>query len=188
MPKDTNYTCSYCEFTSKYKKSVSRHIKTRHEKRKDHKCSICDDTFTSRQGLSYHIKGVHEKVTDIECRYCDMKFSRPHNLSKHVKEVHKRIREYECTLCSIKFSRNETLQRHIGHFHQKDKSNAQENVQDQGELVKKQGVEAKRPVKDESDFIDREHTCQICGSKFKGIEMTRHFMVQCAPSESQISN
>ena len=174
MPKDTNYPCSYCEFTSKYNKCVRRHVKTRHEKRKDHKCSICGHGFTSKQGLSYHIKGVHEKVADLECRYCDMKFSRPSNLSKHVKEVHKRIRDYECTLCSKIFSRIESLKRHIEHIHQKDKSNGQENVQDK--------------VNDESDFIDLEHTCQICGFKFKGIELTRHFMVQCGPSQSQTSN
>ena len=116
-----------------------------------------------------------------------MKFTHPSNFFQHVKLVHKGIKEYQCTACGNHYSTNQKLKSHIKAIHEKDKSNTQEDVQDHGDQIENQ-VEVKGKVKDQSDFSGREHTCQICGKKFKGIELTRHFMVQCAPSESQKSN
>ena len=187
MPKDTNYPCTYCEFTSKHKSHVARHIKAVHDKRRDHKCSMCDYAAGRRETLSSHIKFVHEKIRDIGCQHCDLKFVQQQDLTRHLRTVHTQIKEFKCTICGRQFGRNDNLQKHIRAIHQKDKSNTHENVQDRGDHIKNH-IEAERQVMDESDFMGREHTCQICGSKFKGIELTRHFMVQCAPSESHISN
>ena len=180
MSKDTNYPCSYCEFTSKHKRSVAQHIKIVHEKRRDYKCSLCEYAGGTRKDLSYHTKGVHEKIKDIVCEHCDYKCSTKEDLTKHVKYVHKGIKDFKCPMCSFECHRNHRLMRHIEVIHEKDRSNAQ----------LKNHVEAKGKVKDDSDFIDGEPwTCQICGFKSDKVsELARHVNEPCGPSQSQTSN
>ena len=109
MPKDTNFPCSYCEYSSKRKSNVSQHIKAVHEHRRDFKCSVCDYAASSRKDLSRHTKAVHEKIKDNACEHCDYTCSFKYHLTEHVKIVHKGIREYECNQCGQKFGKNHNL-------------------------------------------------------------------------------
>ena len=113
MPKDTNYPCAYCEFTSKYKHTVTRHIKLVHEKRRDYKCSMCSYAAGSAQSLGWHVKAQHEHMRDNVCSECDYRTSAKHNLVAHVKIVHRNIKEHECSRCGHKCATNNLLQRHI---------------------------------------------------------------------------
>ena len=159
MPRDTDFACTYCVFTSKYKRSVTTHIKFVHDKIREYKCSMCDFAAVTRQNLSHHTKAVHEKIRDQNCEHCDYKSSLPQDLNKHVKHVHKGIKEYKCTACGKQFSTNENLKRLIVRHHEAKSvpANTQEDVQDQGDHV-------------------TETTCQMCGfTSSKISELGRHY-------------
>ena len=166
MPKDTNHPCGYCEFSSKKKSNVNRHIKTVHEKRRDYKCSMCDYAAGARKDLSKHTKLVHEKIKDIKCEECDYKCSLVQHLTIHVKLVHKRIREYECTICGKQLSTNNKLKKHIKAIHKKEDTeseNVQENAKDQGDQERNHvKTKPKVTVKDKM----KEHECKECGDMF----------------------
>ena len=188
MPKDTNYPCSYCEFTSKYKSSISSHIKAVHEHRKNFKCSMCDYAAYRRFNLSQHTKAVHEKIKDIACEQCDFKCSQKEKLTRHVNAVHKGIREYECNLCGLRFSRNDELKKHVARIHEKDMSLPGNNHKKvhvhEGISVwecKKCVHGAKRQVKGGSDLVSGEPwTCAICGlQSAKLSELADHVDERC---------
>ena len=171
MPKDTNYACSYCEYTSKQTSHISRHIKAVHEKRKDYKCSLCDYAASSRTSLNNHTKAIHEKMKDFVCEQCDYKCSLRGNLIRHVKVVHKGIKEYECYKCGQKFGQNVTLKRHVKLVHEKENQelgNIQEHDHDHEGIsvweCKKCVHGAKRQVKDDRDLVSGDPwICALCG-------------------------
>ena len=160
MPRDTDFPCSYCVFTSKYKRAVVRHTKLVHDRRRDYKCSLCEFAAGTRQNLSQHTKEVHEKIKDIECEHCDYKCSMLSRLTQHVKIVHEGIKEYKCTVCGKQFGTNWELKCHIKNNHKKDKwvpANTQENKQDQGDHI-------------------AETTCAMCGfTSSKISELACHY-------------
>ena len=84
MPKDKNHSCSHCEYTSKKKGNVTKHMKAVHEKKKDFKCSLCEYATATRQSLSRHTKLVHEKIKEFTCAVCEKKFGCRGNLKKHI--------------------------------------------------------------------------------------------------------
>ena len=188
MPKDTNFPCSYCEFTSKYRKSISNHIKAIHEKRRDFKCSLCDYATYLRKDLSKHTKAVHEKIKDIVCEQCDYRCSEKGDLTHHVKIVHKGIREYECNQCEKKFGTNTELKRHVKLIHEKEKQvpendHEEDHAHDEVSVweCKKCVHRAKRQVMDECDLVKGDPwTCATCGfTSSKLSELAEHVEEPC---------
>ena len=183
MPLDTDFPngvffsapdrfvpCTYCDFKSKNKYNVTRHIKIKHLKARDFKCSLCDFASGTQQNLSKHTNEVHEKIRDHMCDLCGCKFSRIGNLRDHVKTVHNKIKNYECTICGRKFARNKHLKCRIKNNHERDIV-VPESTQDP--------AEQQRTPKNMCE-PDVEIICQKCGFKSAKVSnWDRHVKEPC---------
>ena len=75
------------------------------------KCDICNKLFSNKSSLTKHIKSVHEKIK-FKCEICDKEFSQEDNLQRHKKAVHSKNIEFKCVVCERKFSRKDNLLAH----------------------------------------------------------------------------
>ena len=111
-------------------------------------------------------------MKEHECQECGHKFSKLSKMRKHISKKHPKIGEINDDNLIL------TLE-NIGEHSKVPKGDetmaedAQESFQEDEENVHDQ---------EESDFMEQEHTCQICGLKFKGMALTRHFIEPCAPA------
>jgi hypothetical protein len=69
------------------KVGFEKHVKSVHDKIKDHKYNLCNFTLSRRQSLVGHVKAVHDKIKDSKCNLCDFATSHPGSLMGHVKSV-----------------------------------------------------------------------------------------------------
>ena len=88
--ENVRVTCEICQKEFKAQ-SLKTHIKTAHEKIKEHNCSICLKSFGLAQSLKRHIEIVHEKMKNHFCQVCQKGFGSKENLNIHVKTVHENI-------------------------------------------------------------------------------------------------
>jgi uncharacterized Zn-finger protein len=115
------FRCDQCEFTYTTKSTLKQHIKSVHDKIKDHECDLCDYTCSHKGVLNQHIKSVHDKIKDHECDLCEFKCSNKGDLKQHIKQVHDKIKDHECDLCEFKCSIKGDLKQHIKQVHDKIK-------------------------------------------------------------------
>lgn len=120
------------------KSALSKHIKTIHEKKKDHKCKYCGKGFADSTGRKIHEK-VHEKqpvndgfmiedgeTSQFQCTECKRAFHEQRDLDKHIKrgcavDAGKRRKySYNCHECSKKFITKLLAQKHLKDEHQID--------------------------------------------------------------------
>ena len=72
------------------KKTLKRHIKTGHEKRKTtYRCSLCDYICAHESTLSNHMESFHENKKPHKCSICDAAFTTGTNRRQHEKSIHK---------------------------------------------------------------------------------------------------
>ena len=76
--------------------------------------------------MKTHIKTVHEKSRDHGCRYCPgVAFGEKGNLMKHINLVHLKLREHACPYCpGVAYQTKSTLTRHIETVHEKRRDHA----------------------------------------------------------------
>ena len=72
------------------------------------KCNLCNKLFSNKSSLTKHIKSVHEKIK-FKCEICDKELLRKDDLQRHKKTVHWRSSEFKCVVCERKFSRKDHL-------------------------------------------------------------------------------
>jgi len=117
--KDQNgrilYECEQCEYKTKWKQSLKRHIKTVHEGIV-YKCEQCEYKANWKQNLVSHIKSVHEGIV-YKCEQCDYKAKCKKNLQIHIKLVHEGF-EYKCEQCDYKAKWKQSLLHHKKSIHE----------------------------------------------------------------------
>ena len=108
---------------------LNRHIKTVHEKIKNHICSICGKGFFRLYDLKRHLKtNMHygpkeEPVTEDntiltendnnKCDQCGKVYGKRASLKSHIKFVHENVRNHECPQCGKKFGTEWNLKKHV---------------------------------------------------------------------------
>ena len=123
------YQCNQCNFKTRNKKKLRRHIGSVHEGLKYH-CNQCDFEvgFGYKQTLRNHIKSIHG---GDQCDQCNFKIGNKKKLRIHIKSVHgsealrnhiKSIHggvKYECSQCNYKATNPSSLTFHIQSQHEK---------------------------------------------------------------------
>ena len=79
-------TCIYCATTFSEKRSLTRHIKSKHEVT-NFKCDKCGFTTTRKDKLKTHIESKHYQ-NKVRCPECPAEFSRKDNMERHKQECH----------------------------------------------------------------------------------------------------
>jgi DNA-directed RNA polymerase subunit RPC12/RpoP len=107
------YACPHCASTFTNTGSKNRHVRTVHEKRRDHACPQCDYKTGQAGTLRVHVRVVHEKRMDHACPQCDYKTGHASNLRTHVRLVHEKRRDYACPHCDFKAAQAGGLRVHL---------------------------------------------------------------------------
>lgn len=114
------FACNFpgCDATFGQKGSLTRHIRSRHEKLRPHLCEICQKSFSALWTLRVHQRNVHLKSKPHKCHLCDKSFGELFNKSKHIAIVHEGKRPFACPICSRAFGYKGDMRKHVLELHQ----------------------------------------------------------------------
>ena len=81
------HDCSHCEFKSRNKISLRRHVQTVHENKKWTKfCKPCGKEI-GKSYFAQHVRSVHENYK-IKCNHCEKEYKEKRDLRKHYRLKH----------------------------------------------------------------------------------------------------
>lgn len=114
------FCCAYngCDATFGQKGSLTRHVRSRHEKLRPHTCPLCRKSFSALWTLRVHQRNVHLKSKPHKCHLCDKSFGELFNKSKHIAIVHEGKRPYACPICSRAFGYKGDMRKHVLELHE----------------------------------------------------------------------
>lgn len=114
------FRCSIegCGATFGQKGSLTRHVKSRHEKLRPHLCDLCQKRFSALWTLRVHRRNVHLKSKPHKCHLCDKAFGELFNKSKHIAIVHEGKRPFSCPICSRAFGYKGDMRKHVLELHE----------------------------------------------------------------------
>lgn len=114
------FHCNFegCEATFGQKGSLTRHIKSRHQKLRPHTCDVCQKSFSALWTLRVHQRNVHLKAKPHKCHLCDKSFGELFNKSKHIAIVHEGKRPFACPYCARAFGYKGDMRKHVLELHQ----------------------------------------------------------------------
>ena len=69
------FPCSDCDFSTKLKSNLTKHILEVHGSIKVFSCESCNEIFSNKRSLTIHIDSVHEKKKLFQCPHCDLGYA-----------------------------------------------------------------------------------------------------------------
>ena len=90
---EKTFKCDQCEYKSKNKGDLKKHVKIVHDQIKDIKCEKCDYICSTITNLKQHIKQIHDRIKDVNCDICEYVCSTNSILKQHVKQKHETSNE-----------------------------------------------------------------------------------------------
>jgi hypothetical protein len=163
--------CSHCTYTTARKDSMNRHIKNTHEQRDLLKCPQCEFTCTGSDILNNH-KRKHNGI--LSCKLCGKTFSRTDNLSTHVKKCEMKRKKLCCESCAKTFTKSTNLTRHIENVHNTITSDLGVFKLDMNCTIKKTLLNS---------------ICDVCGKDFKfPNKLKRHMQIHTNMKSTNKSN
>lgn len=103
-------TCYICQKIFKYKGTLSNHLLTHTDRKREYTCDKCGKRFFSKQNLSGHMMS-HEDVRPFPCEICKFRFRTPGQLRLHV-SIHDGVKPFECEECGRRFRLRKQLANH----------------------------------------------------------------------------
>ena len=98
------HSCDMCDYKTKLKFDLNKHVKSVHLKLRPFSCTTCDKTFTQKTHLLRHCKSVHLKIKNHKCDYCEMSFSTNEQKISHITRLHDNpngLTKQKCEKCSF---------------------------------------------------------------------------------------
>jgi len=114
------FKCLFCDYLTKYKQNVLKHMKYQHLKLPDPSnfaCKKCSYSCTYKSQMQTHVKGVHGRIKDWYCQQCDYSCSAQHTLKSHILQTHSTEKRYVCELCDNNFPNKKPFKEHIEACH-----------------------------------------------------------------------
>ena len=69
------FPCLDCDFSTKLKSNLTKHILEAHGSIKVLSCESCSEIFSNKRSLTIHIDSVHEKKKLFQCPHCDLGYA-----------------------------------------------------------------------------------------------------------------
>ncbi|XP_018022034.1 uncharacterized protein LOC108678185 [Hyalella azteca] len=104
-----SYSCSLCDYSTKNKFSMKRHLDT-HFNRRRFVCEACGKAFMSLLNLQDHHAFVHSTEKKFNCSHCCSAFKTRSTLVRHMQR-HSDNKPYKCH-CGNKYKRLSGLKKH----------------------------------------------------------------------------
>ena len=110
--------CPGCDYKSKSKSAVKKHIKAKHFDLRNYPCNACSYIAKTSQSLIWHVSGVHGDDVKI-CPECGFKSKWLASLNGHIKSVHRGIKRrtdgivQTCPYCDHTSLRKDLMTKHI---------------------------------------------------------------------------
>ena len=118
------YSCTVCDFQTKFKQQFTRHSNQHKEKlglpaiKKTFNCENCNHSTKTKSNLQRHILHMHSPKH--ECNVCGRKMSSQTVLEKHKERKHSSI--FKCEPCKKQYTMKIFLERHFKTEHGGQKS------------------------------------------------------------------
>lgn len=83
-----NHRCQYqnCDYETKQKSHLTRHIELIHEKKEKIKCPLCENTYQTNSNLKKHHETFHENLKKYQCNICHKYFTTDYKRKAHEKK------------------------------------------------------------------------------------------------------
>lgn len=126
ITRQSKFSCGICEYFSKFKQNLKRHLKVHHELkktpksksdykvkkqkcRKNLRCHVCNYTTLYRFNLNRHISQVHSDRQNnqrptYKCKFCGKELHSKFAQKLHEDTVHTKLFKYTCPTCSKGFN------------------------------------------------------------------------------------
>lgn len=180
--EENNFICQICGKNYNTRLNLNRHIRTLHQKIKDHQCPECGKKFVDSTRLKEH-RWIHTDHKPHKCRFCDQTFRHKNHVKHHEAKIHGEKKEFECDLCSKTFCYAYELKNHkASHDNRKSKivletpNKTQPNV-----------------LQHDAELTRHIFECSICQKQFASIPSLRdhcsqHTQEELARGNSALSN
>ncbi|KAL7047899.1 hypothetical protein ACKWTF_003144 [Chironomus riparius] len=165
--KGSSYECDMCEFKSKSKNKLAKHLINHKKvsKTNRHRCEVCSESFSRIVHLHQHKKVIHKisntdyTTKDYICDLCGRAYGTIGMLKSHLKLTHSTT-YYPCQFCPMKFKTRVYVERHENDVHLKIRKYA---CQFCGKCFKrKHGLKSH-----ENRHTSHREICPICGKSVK---------------------
>lgn len=193
--KNEMHQCKECNYKSRYKSDLKKHIRSVHTKDIDwFKCELCDYKAKFKSDLKRHIICLHTTKDNIKwfkCKFCDYKAKLKGHLTSHIYCIHTHneaeINWFKCQFCNYKAKIRGTLKDHILQVHT--------HPEDINWFKCEQCDYKAKCKKDLKRHIIRLHTkeedivwfkCEMCNYKSKGKDGLKGHIIRVHAKEENI--
>lgn len=87
LHSNAEFHCDQCDYVTKKKVLLNRHLLTQHSDEKPFVCNLCGRAYKLKRALTVHM-AQHGSTTKFECPFCDRKFNSSTNFYTHRKTSH----------------------------------------------------------------------------------------------------
>jgi KRAB domain-containing zinc finger protein len=116
MHSNLVFCCESCNFSSKSKQNLARHIQRKHSKNPPvFSCNKCPAKFAAKEYCTRHMRLVHTTGC-VKCEVCGDKFKHTEYLNIHMKSIHTGL-VLHCAQCKYATRRKYDLRLHINKHH-----------------------------------------------------------------------
>ena len=104
------HPCEHCSKSYDTRSLLNKHVRSTHQKERNHKCGICDTGFFSRQQRNTHMR-THVETHEHQCTICGKFFAQKYTLEAH-RHMHMGYRPFVCRHCGKGFTYKPHLIKH----------------------------------------------------------------------------
>ena len=171
-PTLMSYSCTLCDYVTKYKNNFKEHNEIVHLKIR-HKCDQCGVELTQKRHLRKHKMSVHSTARPFICEVCSDSFKSNQNLKSHMEYIHS-LQRHVCKHCGKIYNNNDALKAH-NRYHD-------ENLQLKCELCGK-GFVSRQKLKEHMNTHTgkKPYICLIesCSAAFASTSSLSHHKKSC---------
>lgn len=87
LHSDIEFRCDECEYVTKKKALLNRHLLTHHSNVRPWSCKLCGRDFKMKRSLTIHV-AQHGSTKKYQCQFCNRSFNSSTNFYAHRKSTH----------------------------------------------------------------------------------------------------